>query len=129
PDATALLEVLESASLCGHRGRIGDEVLGYFRLIMNAPRFRGRSDPSFYYVPPSSSTRSRVSSRSPVAGSVRNRVEGTRFYEAKSYLRGAISTSTRSDRCREHMICPLPRASEMSAFRRAGRRAIGTRGG
>jgi hypothetical protein len=61
------------------------------------PEVPGRSDPSFYYVPPSSNTRSRVSSRSPVAGSVRNRRRGHSLYEAKSYLRGAISTSTRSD--------------------------------
>src|SRR2546426_635419 len=31
--------------------------------------------------------------------------------------------------CREHMICPLPRASEMSAFRTDGRRDRASQGG
>ena len=31
--------------------------------------------------------------------------------------------------CREHMICPLPRASELSALRAVGVQAIGTQGG
>src|SRR5206468_332045 len=31
--------------------------------------------------------------------------------------------------CREHMICPLPRASEMSAFRAERHRDIGNQGG
>src|SRR5713101_4803444 len=35
-----------------------------------------------------------------------------------------VSNRTERPRCREHMICPLPRASEMSAFRVGGHTAM-----
>src|SRR3989449_10117709 len=39
------------------------------------------------------------------------------------------SVKAQPDVCREHMTCPLPRASEMSAFRAARCRDIGNPGG
>src|SRR5439155_1819101 len=41
--------------------------------------------------------------------------------DAQTVAESPRARNARQRRCREHMICPLPRASEMSAF--AGRRA------
>src|SRR5438477_3992663 len=40
------------------------------------------------------------------------------------YAFGAVWSSPAAVRCREHMICPLPRANEMSALRGETRRSI-----
>src|SRR5881628_675957 len=48
-------------------------------------------------------------------------LHGSGVYRCPVVVRTAVRVNRHRDSCREHMICPLPRASEMSAF--AGRRA------